>query len=170
MYGAYAATANEDFAGYGLEYGPYVGYRGAFGGLTYDATAYYYVFDNDVESYTEFTLALGYSVTTAFAVGGYVGYAPDIEDGFETDQLELGVDVSYATGFSDVSILAEYGTVTFETPGFGSFESEFWSVGVGMPLGSSASLEARYHGSDVEGDGSADDLFTIAISTDFGLL
>jgi hypothetical protein len=172
-FGAYAATADDGFAGYSVEYGPYFGYRSSIGKLSYDAALYFYQFDNDVESYEELTLSLGYAVTDAFSIGAYVGYADDIEDGFGTDQTELSLNASYATGFNDITIVASYGNVDFSTPGFGSVDWDFWSVGFEMPLGDSAGLEVLYHGSDavsgVDVADSADGLITVAVSFDFSL-
>jgi hypothetical protein len=172
-FGAYAATADDNFAGYGVEYGPYFGYRSSIGNFSYDAALYFYQFDNDVESYEELTLSLGYAVTEAFSVGAYVGYADDIEDGFGTDQTELSLNASYSTGFNDITLVAEYGNVEFSTPGFGSSDWDFWSVGFEMPVGELGNLEILYHGSGAE-DGvdvveSTDGLFTVALSFDFSL-
>lgn len=172
-FGAYAATADEDFAGYGVEYAPYVGYRSSIGNFSYDATLFFYQFDNDVKSYEELTLSLGYAVTEAFSIGAYVGYADDIEDGFGTDQTELSLNASYLTDFYDISLVAEYGNVKFSTPGFGSIDYDFWSVGFNIPLSDSVGIEALYNGSDavdgVDVTKSADGLFTVAISFDFSL-
>ena len=61
----------------------------------------------------------------------------------------------------------------FSTPGFGSSDWDFWSVGFEMPLGDTASLEVLYHGSDavdgVDVTESTDGLITFAISADFSL-
>ncbi|WP_187431630.1 hypothetical protein ROLI_013840 [Roseobacter fucihabitans] len=169
--GAYYQTADEDFAGYDWEAGPYVGYRGALGSFSYDASVYHYEFSDDVDSYQELILQASYAVTDAISVGAYYGYAEDLGP-FTDQQDEWRVSASYATGWNDVTLVAEYGNADFDFGEFGSSDWDFWSIGADIPFADNWRAELRYNSSDAEDgvDGfAADDLFTIAIAVDFSL-
>lgn len=169
--GAYYQTADEEFAGYDWEAGPYVGYRGSLGSFSYDASLYHYEFSDDVDSYQELILQASFAVTEEFSVGAYYGYAEDLGP-FTDQQDEWRLNASYATGWNDITLVAEYGNVDFDFGDFGSSDWDFWSVGFDVPFADIWRAEVRYHGSDAEDgvDGfAADGLITVAIAVDFSL-
>ena len=124
------------------ESGVYLGYRGQAGQVSYDASVYYYLFDDPFAEfgdefvpvdYEEYILSASFGATDALFLTGEIGYAPEFE------QTDIAVSVDYFTN-AGPSLNATYGTVDAN---YGDWD--YWSAGTSIPLGGVTSLDIAYH-------------------------
>lgn len=159
--GVYAINTERDLTLSDYEAGIYLGYAGAVGALSYDASVYYYFFNEPfgnafpTVNYPEFVLSGSYGLTDALSVTGRAGLAP------EFDQVDLSLAVDYATPVDGLSVDAIYGTVDTN---FGDWD--YWSLGASYALSDNVSLDVAYHDSNAGAaiGSSADGLFVATVS------
>jgi hypothetical protein len=165
--GVYIINTEQDLTLSDYEAGVYLGYSGAVGAFSYDASWNYYVFNEPFAEfgdefvptdYWEVVLSGTYGLTDALFVTGRAGLAP------EFDQVDLSLAVDVVTPVDGLALNTTYGSVDTD---FGDWD--YWSLGGSYAVSDNVSLDLTYHDSNAgpEIGTSADGLFVATLSLYF---
>jgi uncharacterized protein (TIGR02001 family) len=128
--GTWASNVDKDgYAGAGLEWDVYAGWRPSFGDFTLDAGALYYIYPNSSPSQDTLEFKLGGSYDFGFVTPSLTGYYSD--DWFNTGdawRVEVGASVPLP---ADFALTAKFGWNEFDT----LQDYEDWSIGLTYSIG-----------------------------------
>lgn len=134
--GTWASNVDKDgFAGAGLEWDVYAGWRPSFGDFTLDAGAVYYIYPNSSPSQDTLEFKLGGTYDFGVVAPSITGYYSD--DWFNTGEawrVELGATVPLP---ADFALTAKFGWNQFDRPvsNGGLKDYEDWSLGLTYSIG-----------------------------------
>lgn len=162
--GVYVINTERDLTLSDYEAGIYLGYSGSAGALSYDASVYFYIFNEPFEefgpdfvptNYWEAVLSGTYGLTDSLFLTGRAGLA------HEFDQVDLSLAADFYTAVDGLAVNATYGTVDTN---FGDWE--YWSLGASYAVDDNVSVDLTYHDGNAGAaiGSSADGLFVATLS------